>query len=187
MAGDKIAVMNGRETDSQTRKVVTAGGDGERRSGLRPIGETAVRIAAPIVAHRGGGVLARLKANWSAVAGIDLAAQTWPEKLGRDGALTLRVTPGFALDLQHRAALVSERINMFFGRTVVTRLLLMQRSLPAPGGVSAGLGVSATAGPAGEDDVKSLDSRLVGIDDPELRAALARLGDLILDAARRTG
>ena len=72
----------------------------------------------------------RLKAEWSAVAGAELAAQTWPEKLGRDGALKIRVAPGFALDLQHRASLVIDRINFFFGRAAVTRLVLVQGTLP---------------------------------------------------------
>jgi len=32
-----------------------------------------------------------------------------------------------------------------------------------------------------------LDSRLAGVDDPELRAALAGLGELVLRASRQTG
>ena len=119
-----------RDRERETRRVVAALGKGERRSGLRPAGEAASRDRGPIVARGGGGVLARLKAEWSAVAGAELAAQAWPEKLGRDGALKLRVAPGFALDLQHRAPLVIERINVFFGRAAVTRLVLVQGTLP---------------------------------------------------------
>src|SRR5215204_4760066 len=114
-AFDRIADMKGGDREREIRKVVNAIGDGERRSGLRPAGEAASRVAAPIVARGGGGVLARLKAEWSAVAGAELAAQTWPERLGPDRALKLRVAPGFALDLQHRASLVIDRINLFFG------------------------------------------------------------------------
>jgi len=154
---------------------------------LRPIGDAASRIAAPIVARGGGGVLARLKAEWSAVAGAELAAQTWPEKLGRDGALKLLVAPGFALDLQHRASLVIDRINVFFGRAAVTRLVLVQGTLPLAGPIAAGAGSRAPAAPPNGDDVSVLDSRLAGVDDPELRAALAGLGDLVLRASRQTG
>jgi hypothetical protein len=181
-----MAGMNGRDTDRGTRRVAISAGEGERRFGLRPIGDAASRIAAPIVA-RGGGVLARLKAEWSVVAGSELAAQTWPEKLGRDGALKLRVASGFALDLQHRAPLVIDRINLFFGRAAVTRLVLVQGSLPLAGSAPAGSGSHAPTAPSIGDDAGMLDSRLAGVDDPELRAALAGLGDLVARASRRTG
>lgn len=178
--------MNGRDRDRAAGKVVSGAGQGERRSGLRPIGDAASRIAAPIVARGGGGVLARLKAEWSAVAGAELAAQTWPEKLGRDGALKLLVAPGFALDLQHRAALVIDRINIFFGRAAVTRLVLVQGSLPLAGPVAAGSGSRAPAVPPTGDDASMLDSRLAGVDDPELRAALAELAELVRGAPRQS-
>src|SRR5438552_1547719 len=42
------------------------------RPGLRAIGLAASRLAAPIVGRRGGGVLARLKAEWPAVVGVEL-------------------------------------------------------------------------------------------------------------------
>jgi hypothetical protein len=175
--------MKGGDRERETRKVVAATGEGERRSGLRPAGEAALRVAAPIVARGGGGVLVRLKAEWSAVAGAELAAQTWPEKLGRDRALKLRVAPGFALDLQHRASLVIERINFFFGRAAVARLVLIQRTLPL---ADSGHSGPQSHPPAGETAGR-LDSRLAGVDDPELRAALAGLGELVLRASRRTG
>lgn len=132
-------------------------------------------------------MLARLKAEWSAVVGAELAARTWPEKLGRDGALKLLVVPGFALDLQHRAPLVIDRINLYFGRAAVARLVLIQGPLPLTGLASAGSGSRAPAAPPTEDDQGMLDSRLLGVDDPELRAALAGLGDLVLRARRRAG
>jgi len=97
---------------------------------MRAAGIAVARVAAPIVARRGGGVLGRLKAEWAAVVGAELAALTWPESLGRDGALKLRVASHLAVELQHRAPLVIERINQFFGRGVVTRLVLVQGPLP---------------------------------------------------------
>src|SRR4051794_3745368 len=158
----KIAGMDGRDSDHKTGEVGAAGGDGERRFGLRPVGEAASRIAAPVIARRGGSVLVRLKAQWYEVVGADLARQTWPEKLGRDGALRLRVVPGFALDLQHRALLVVDRINIFFGRPVITRLVLVQGSLPlaASGSRSPATAEEAGAVDPGTFDPAALDSRL---------------------------
>jgi hypothetical protein len=125
-------------------------------------------------------VLGRLKAEWAAVVGAELAAVTWPAALGRDGALKLRVASSVALDLQHRAPLVIERINLFFGREAVARLVLVQGPLPLASPPPA-----ATAAPLAAGEAKALDTRLAEIADPELRAALARLGRLVLAGARR--
>ena len=179
--------MKGRDRDRESGRVAAGAGEGERRSGLRPVGEAASRIVAPIVARGGGGVLARLKLEWSAVAGAELAAHTWPEKLGRDGALKLRVAPGFALDLQHRASRVVDRINIFFGRDAVTRLVLVQGTLPLTSAAKAGSGSPAPAPPPTGEESGIVDSRLAEIDDPELRAALAGLGDLVRRASRQAG
>jgi len=153
---------------------------GERRPGLRAAGTAGSRIAAPIVARRGGGVLGRLKAEWAAVVGAELAAVTWPASLGRDGALKLFVAAGAALELQHRAPLVIERINRFFGRDAVTRLVLVQGPLPL-----AAPPQPATAAPLAAAETHALDALLADIADPELRAALTGLGQLVLTGGRR--
>src|SRR4029077_9725416 len=145
--------------------------ESERRPGMRAAGIAASRIAAPIVARRGGGVLLRLKAEWAAVIGAELAAATWPESLGRDGALKLHVASSIALDLQHRTPLVIERINLFFGREAVARLVLVQGPLPL-----AAPSATTMPAPLAAEEASALDIRLDDIADPELRAALARLG-----------
>ena len=141
---------------------------------MRAAGTAAARIAAPIVARHGGGALARLKVEWSAIAG-DFAAASWPEALGRDGSLKLRVEPTLALELQHRAPLLIERVNGFFGRGVVARLVLVQATQPA-----AAHPIPAAAEPLGRAEAAALDGRLGGVADPELRAALGGLGRLVL-------
>jgi len=143
-------------------------------------GVAASRVAAPIVARRGGGTLGRLKAEWAAAVGTEIAAATWPAALGRDGALKLRVAPRIALDLQHRAPLVIERINLFFGHAVVARLVLVQGPLPLAAPPRSAPPSALTA-----EEATALDARLAGLADPELRAALARLGQLVLAGTRR--
>jgi hypothetical protein len=179
--------MGADERDRGTGRLAVAPAPGERRpefrhGGLRAVGGAASRIAGPIVARHGGGVLGRLKAQWGAAAGAELAGKTWPEALGRDGALKLRVVPGFAVELQHRAPSVIERINGFFGRDAVARLVLRQGPLP--------LTVAATPGPAAPplsaSQARELDARLADIADPELRAALGGLGHLVLAKANRS-
>ena len=142
---------------------------------MRAAGIAAARLAGPIVARHGGGVIGRLKAEWAAVVGAALGATTWPAALGRDGALKLRVVSSVALDLQHRAPLVIERVNMYFGRSVVARLVLVQGPLPL-----ATRPRPAPPAPLAAEEAKALDARLGHIADPELRAALAGLGSLVL-------
>jgi hypothetical protein len=149
--------------------------EGLRQGGLRAAGIAAARLAGPIVARHGGGVIGRLKTKWAAVVGAELGPTTWPLALGRDGALKLRVASSVALDLQHRAPLVIERINLFFGRTLVARLVLVQGPLPL-----TTRPLPAPPVPLAAEEAKALDARLGQIADPELRAALAGLGNLVL-------
>jgi hypothetical protein len=145
--------------------------ESEHNQGFRAVGVAVSKLAAPIVARRGGGILVRLKSEWPAIIGPDCAAVTWPMALGRDGVLKLRAASTAALELQHRAPLLIERINVFFGRLVVTRLVLVQGPLPLDSPPSrAGLCPLAAVG------LDLVRGRLAGIADPQLREALARLG-----------
>jgi hypothetical protein len=178
--------MGRQRSENETARVPGLQAGSERRpdlrqGGMRAAGIAASRIAAPIVARRGGGVLLRLKAEWAAVVGAELAALTWPEALGRDGALKLRVASNVALELQHRAPLVIERINRYFGRDAVTRLVLVQGPMPLPASPA-----TAAPTPLAREEAMALDLRLDDIADPELRAALARLGRLVLAGERRS-
>ena len=147
--------------------------------GFRAVGVAVSKLTVPIVARRGGGILVRLKAEWAAIVGSDWAEVSWPTALGRDGVLKLRATPGAALELQHRAPLIIERINLFFGRSVVTRLALLQGPLPLASGPSR-----SVIPPLLQGEAAALDQRLSGIADPDLRAALAQLGRAVT-AGRR--
>jgi hypothetical protein len=145
----------------------------ERGHGFRAIGVMATKLVRPVAA-KGGGVLLRLKADWPAIVGAEWARAAWPAALARDGALKLRITPVAALDLQHRAPLLIERVNLFFGRAVVSRLVLVQ-GMPSnratPLDTAAHLPV--------EEDCDAGDGQFGGIAEPALRFALARLGRAI--------
>ena len=122
-------------------------------------------------------MMVRLKTDWSAIVGPEWGGAAWPLALDRDGVLKLRTRPAAALELQHRAPLLIERINLYFGRALVTRLTLIQATFP----VLPELPASATRSPV-NGDATVLDPRLSGIADPELRAALGRLGRAIVAA-----
>jgi hypothetical protein len=160
-----------------------AGGGRERRperhSGFRAAGASVARIVAPIVARHGGGIITRLKSEWAAIVGPGLAAATWPESLARGGTLKLRVSSGKALEVQHRAPLLIERVNLFFGREAVTRLALVQGPLPLP----APAAPRPPGRPLAAGEAAALDGQLAGVGSPELRAALARLGHRVIGSA----
>jgi hypothetical protein len=152
---------------------------GERRPGFRAAGANLVRIVGPIVARHGGGILVRLKAEWATIVGPALAAATWPEALARGGTLKLRVAPAKALELQHRSPLVLERVNLFFGREVATRLALVQGPLPLPAPTPP-----PPTSPLGPREAAALDRQLANIASPELRDALAGLGRRVIGAQK---
>jgi len=167
-----------RDSESPTLSAATA--ESERRPGLRPVGGAVARLAGPIVA-RGGGLLARLKAEWPAIVGAELAAATWPSGLSRDGILKLRVVAGQALEVQHRTPLVIERINLFLGRAALARIVLVQGLLPLPVRRQ-----QPASRPLSASETQALDDQLAPVSDPDLRDALARLGRRIVGAARRS-
>ncbi len=148
----------------------------ERRYGFRAIGVAVSQVAAPILKKRGG-LLARLKADWVHIVGEAWAGVSWPMALGRDGALKLRVVSAAALDLQHRTPLVIEQITLYFGRPVATRLVFVQGPLPLAPPPAPPPSAPLAAGTA-----EALDRRLAHILDPDLRAALMRLGRAVVAA-----
>ncbi|HWD57157.1 MAG TPA: DciA family protein [Stellaceae bacterium] len=154
------------------------GGAGERRPGFRAAGASLQRIVGPVVGRHGGGILVRLKTEWTAIVGPELAGATWPDALSRDGTLRLRVASAQALAVQHRTPLVIERVNLFFGREVVTRLTLMQGPLPLPPPPP-----TPATRPLGRDEAAALDRQLAPVASPELRESLARLGRRVIGAS----
>jgi hypothetical protein len=173
--GDLSTMKSERDTSNDSLNLTAPARESERRQGFRAVGVAVSKLAAPIVAKRGGAILVRLKAEWAAIIGSDWASVTWPSALGRDGVLKLRAASTAALELQHRAPLLIERINFFFGRSIVTRLSLVQGPLPLDSPPSDPPVPRLAAG-----EVAALGERLSGIADPELRAALGRLGHAVI-------
>ena len=68
---------------------------------------------------------AQLVADWEAVAGPRIAAQTVPRRLAA-GTLTLACAGPVALELQHQSQMLIGRINSHYGRLLVDRLRFVQ-------------------------------------------------------------
>jgi hypothetical protein len=119
-----------------------------------------------------------LVTRWSEIAGAEIAANSEPEKiqwprrsgaeLPQPGTLVLRVEGPAALEIQHLAGVILERVNRFFGWQAVAHLRLRQAPLkrrsPPP---------HAKRDP---DLEARIATSLTGVSDDRLRAALARLG-----------
>ena len=149
---------------------------GQRRAGLRALAVSLPRVTRKLFGKRGfaeGG----LAADWPGIVGAELAARCRPGKLvfarateRRDGTLTLRVEAPFATELQHLSPQILKRINGYFGYRAVARLRLYQVPYnPRPATATTAPGPAAEITP-------ELAARLEAVEDPELRAALARLG-----------
>ena len=151
----------------------------ERRGRMRALAAEVPKIAGAVLGKRGFAE-AQLVAQWPAIIGEDLAKGVAPERLSfsrgerREGTLHLRVAPGLALELQHREPVLLERINAFFGYCAVARLALKQGPLPES------VPPPRRPRPLKAEQRQQLDGHLANVEDPALRAALARLGAAVL-------
>jgi hypothetical protein len=117
--------------------------------------------------------------HWDDIVGAEVAAHaepikiTWPRQ--PDGAepepatLVLRCQGPAAIEIQHQAQVIIERVNQFLGWRAIDRIALRQaplarRDKPRP--------------PPAPDaaEVRRIADTMTGIADDKLRAALGRLG-----------
>lgn len=145
----------------------------------RALASTLPKITKAVL-DKGGRDYATLIAEWSAIVGAALAASSQPEKLVRrrqddersqGGVLTIRVTGGAALEIQHREPQIIERINSYLGYRGIVRLKLVQGVLTR----------RTQAGPQpervlSEPESQAIDSAAGQVADPDLKARLARFG-----------
>lgn len=158
-----------------------------RRGGApRPLAATIGGLARQALGKRGFAE-AGLITDWEAIVGRALAATSQPDRLSfppgrRDGGtLKIRVGGGAATELQHLEPMILERINGHFGYRAVERLVLIQAPLGTAG--AAKNNRKKTRPPDRAPDparIAELESGLACVEDPEIRAALARLGRAML-------
>jgi hypothetical protein len=153
----------------------------------RPLADLVQTAIDPVLRRQGFGQ-SDLVLFWDDIVGERLAAMSQPVKVqwpvrqhGRaaengpaPATLIVRVETGFALELQHLAPIVIERVNAHFGWRCVSRLLLKQGPVAAP--------PLARHGPRPSDKVAETAAETIvgsGMDEP-LRLALTRLGARVL-------
>ena len=121
-----------------------------------------------------GRSLGRIVADWPSIVGSEWTGRCIAESLigcrqGRGGTLTLRVEPADALDLQHLAPWIIDKINAYLGFQAVERVRLVHGVIPAANTRSQPPAVSP-------EDAAAVDALVAGVADPGLRERLASLG-----------
>jgi hypothetical protein len=151
----------------------------------RPLADFVQTVIDPALARRGFGK-SSLVLFWNDIVGDRLASMSRPVKVQWPASqyhrhpakesecaaatLVVRVESGFALELQHLAPLVIERVNAHLGWRCVSRLKLEQ------GPVAGCLGIKRVPQPI-DKDAEETAQKLIGHSMSEpLRQALVRLG-----------
>lgn len=134
--------------------------------GLRPVAVLLPRVTRPAFRRRSPAA-AHLMSDWPQIVGPVLAAQTMPQRLV-GGTLTLGCSGPVAMELQHLGPQLIAKVNGALGQRVVERLRFVQSAMPAAPRRAPRPAPAALPEPVN----RALDS----VEDPELRAALARLG-----------
>ncbi len=150
----------------------------------RPFAKPLREIAGKIVGEtftRQGFASAELVTRWSDIVGVEIAAHSEPIKIqwtrpadgeaAEPGALVLRVEGPAAIEIQHLANVICERVNQFLGWRAVARIALRQAPLRR--------GQRQTAPAVDTVVAEQIAETLSDIGDDDLRAALARLGAAI--------
>jgi len=142
-----------------------------RRYGPRPLGTLVPRLTRPVF-RRISPAAAQVMADWAGIVGPLLASVSTPRRLA-GSTLTITCSGPVAIELQHYASQLIERINIHLGSPTVQALRFVQTGLPVPRPAAPPAPVSPAVAAAAESAVSAL---------PEgaLREALAALGRAVL-------
>jgi hypothetical protein len=160
-----------------------------RRGGAAPLGAFLAELVEPALARQGLGETS-LVTDWSEIAGARLAAGCrpievqWPRGPRCDpdapaalATLVLRVEGAFALEVQHSATVIIERVNAHLGWRCIGKIAFRQGPLDGAGKRAP------KAAPPSARARKLAEECAAPIEAEELREALARLGARVIDKA----
>jgi hypothetical protein len=167
-----------------------ASDQGSRQGRTGQAGLQVARLLAGILdpaARRRGFAEASLLADWAAIVGPALARRCQPVRVdhapgrrtgGGGGTLVLQASGAAAVEIQHAAPQLLERINTYFGHRAVRQLRLLQMPLPPPAPEPPPPRAPSPA------DEAALAAGAGGVADAALREALLALGRAVGGARR---
>lgn len=162
---------------------------GKKGQWASPLGDFVKPLVEPVLAKQGFGE-ASLVGSWSEIVGETIARHCQPIKLQwpprppkRDpespiepAMLVLRVEGGFALEAQHSAALIIERVNAHLGWHCVGKLAFRQGPIEAAPR-------RRRAAPPSAEAMEKAQAAAAAIEGEALRDALTHLGSRVIDEA----
>ena len=128
---------------------------------------------------------AELVTRWADIVGPEISAHAEPLKIqwprsqheaAEPATLVLRVEGPIALEIQHLAGVIVERVNRFFGWQAIGRIALRQAPLTRR--------ERKTRAPPDMETMQSIAASLPDVADDDLRQALARLGAAVAQNRR---
>ncbi len=154
-----------------------------KQSSLRPLSDLLDECLGPVLAAQGFAA-ADIVTGWPDIIGQNLANHcepikiSWPRRIGdappEPATLLLRVEGAFALEIQHQAPVIIERVNTRYGWRCIGKIVIKQgpiRKEPVR---------KQRAEPRSEAILEA-QKRVGTLADEGLRDALVRLGSGILD------
>ena len=158
---------------------MTAGKGPDKQAARHVYGPRSLAALVPMVARaayrKRSPAASHLLADWEAIVGPHLASVSAPRKLFA-GTLSIAATGPVAMELQHAADVLMQRINAHLGERSVTRLRFVQDFSPTPR-------VAPPAPPAAATEAAG--RAVAHLPDGPLREALLRLGATVLAPRRR--
>jgi hypothetical protein len=150
----------------------------------RPLADLVDAVIDPVLARQGFGE-SQIVLYWEDIVGERLAAMSeplalkWPPRgpartEHAPATLVVRVETGFALELQHLAAIVIERVNGYLGFACIDRLALRQ------GPVTRRAAARKRSAPSAQA-VATAEAMIQGVSEGPLREALTRLGAQVIE------
>lgn len=151
--------------------------DKPRKTQARPLADLVGTCVSQAFARQGF-TSVELVTHWDDIVGAEISAHAEPMKLQwqrqaaadapEPATLVLRVEGPAAIEIQHLAGVILERVNCFFGWQAVGRIAIRQAPLRRR--------THKRRPPPPDPEVARRIAGRLGIDDEGLRAALGRLG-----------
>ena len=159
------------------------------RSNPVPVSDLATEILDPVLRKRAG-ISIGLVQSWEEIAGPRLASRTrperiqWPRRRHEDdpfepATLVIACEGVAALHAQHETGEIISRVNAFLGFPAIGKVRIVQK----PVAVAAGRKVVRPR-ELSAPERKRLAHVVEGIEDPDLRASLERLGAAVLGSRK---